>query len=767
MKTKSVKILSFVLVLLLVLTALPFSVMADSFVVAGEKFDYELNEDGTYTITGYDGEDEVLQIPAYIDDIAVTELSPHSLYNDIEGYKLIIPETIKKIGGNALTCSSLTEIEVHPDNEFFCDVDGVLFDKDVTTLIYYPEDRVELSYTVPSTVTEIGAYGFHYGGQLEKITLPEGLKVLGERAFYFVDTLKEINMPETLESIGSGAFIGCSELIAVRVPDSVTELGWGAFDSCTNLQSIYFGSGIQSVNSELLTGCSSLMNITVAEDSQVFSVEDGVLFNKDKTELIKYPGAKTDKEYTVPATVKTIKTEAFSHVAQLENITIPEGVETLEESAFWSCDELRFVKIPDSVTSMGYGFSNCKKLERVFIGKNANVIDMHSTFADCDSLIAIDVDEENPYCASVNGVLYNKDVTKIIKFPKGLDMKSYKLPLTVKEVYYPAFADQEGYYDEFYDNLEIYVDDCLLEYDYQDKGNIVVKTGTRVIGSHAFWAESQIWGISLPEEIRYIGSMAFSCMDMLQAIYIPAGVKYIGTDAFWVSDICYDIYYGGSESQWKSIENIENAEIPEYATIHFNSEGNEFVNPVFPEDEYDYEYNNPELGISVFTDTDAQLNADSITSEELVASVDELLPKATVEAVYEINLSRDGEEIQPEDRVVVKIPTNNRFARVYRMEEDGTLTDMNAEYRGGYLVFYTDHFSLYTLAQKVASLYECGDVNMDENVNIKDATAVQKYTASLIELEDGVLSFLADFDKNKEVNIKDATSIQKFIAGLI
>lgn len=767
MKTKSVKILSFVLVLLLVLTALPFSVMADSFVVAGEKFDYELNEEGTYTITGYDGEDEVLQIPAYIDDIAVTELSPHSLYNDIEGYKLIIPETIKKIGGNALTCSNLTEIEVHPDNEFFCDVDGVLFDKDVTTLIYYPEDRVELSYTVPSTVTEIGAYGFHYGGQLEKITLPEGLKVLGERAFYFVDTLKEINMPETLESIGSGAFIGCRELIAVRVPDSVTELGWGAFDSCTNLQSIYFGSGIQSVNNELLTGCSSLMNITVAEDSQVFSVEDGVLFNKDKAELIKYPSAKTDKNYTVPATVKTIKTEAFSHVTQLENITIPEGVETLEESAFWSCDELRFVKIPDSVTSMGYGFSNCKKLERVFIGKNANVIDMHSTFADCDSLIAIDVDEENPYCASVDGVLYNKDVTKIIKFPKGLDMKSYKLPLTVKEVYYPAFADQEGYYDEFYENLEIYVDDCLLEYDYQDKGNIVVKTGTRVIGSHAFWAESQIWGISLPEEIRYIGSMAFSCMDMLQAIYIPAGVKYIGTDAFWVSDICYDIYYGGSESQWKSIENIENAEIPEYATIHFNSEGNEFVNPVFPEDEYDYEYSNPELGISVFTDTDAQLNADNITSEELVASVDELLPKATVEAVYEINLSRDGEEIQPEDRVVVKIPTNNRFARVYRMEEDGTLTDMNAEYRGGYLVFYTDHFSLYTLAQKVASLYECGDVNMDENVNIKDATAVQKYTASLIELEDGVLSFLADFDKNKEVNIKDATSIQKFIAGLI
>lgn len=766
MKLKFTKYLSCVIVLLLLFLSLPLGVMADSFVVAGEYFSYELNEEGTYTITGYDGEDEVVEIPAYIDGIAVTELSSHSLYNDISGYKLIIPETIKKIGSNALTCSELTEIEVHPDNEYFCDVDGVLYNKDITVIVYYPEEREELTYTLPSTVTELGEYSFHYGGKLEKITLPDGLKKIGQRAFYFVDTLKEINLPEGLESIGSNAFIGCSKLTDIIIPDSVTELGYSPFDSCSGLENVYLGSGIQSIEGELFTGCSSLISITVSEDNQVLCIEDGVLFNKSKTELIKYPSKKADKSYAIPSTVTKVCTEAFYDVEYLESIDIPDGVEILEESAFWNLRELRFVEIPDSVISIETSFSNCPKLERIIIGKNADIRNNYNVFRDCDSLVAIEVDEENPYCASLDGVLYNKDITKIIKFPKGLDMKTYELPASVKEVDSASFSDQEDYFDELWENKEMYVDDCLLEYDYQGKGNVVVKTGTRVIGADAFWAENEIWGISLPEDTRIIGSYAFSCMNMLQAIYIPESVTYMGDNVFWVSNMCYDIYYGGSEYQWNRIENIENADIPEYATIHFNSQGNEFVNPVFPEDEYDYEYTDEESGISVFTDTDAQLNADNITDEEIVASVDELLPKATVEAVYEINLSYDGEEIQPEDRVIVKIPTKNRFARVYRMEEDGTLTDMNAEYRDGFLVFYTDHFSLYTLAQKVASLYECGDVDMDEHINIKDATAIQKYIASLAELEEGVLTHLADFDKDGETNIKDATAIQKFIAGL-
>ncbi|MBQ4105409.1 MAG: leucine-rich repeat protein [Clostridia bacterium] len=764
---KRAEILSLFMAVIMILCCFPISVVADSFVIAGDNFEYVLNEEGTYTITGYDGEDEILEIPAYIDGVAVTELSSYSLYNDIVGYKLIIPETIKKIGGSALTCNNLTEIEVHPDNEFFCDVDGVIYNKDVSMLIYYPEGREELSYTVPSTVTELGEYSFHYGGKLEKIELPEGIKKIGKRAFYYVDTLKEINLPEGLESIASGAFMGCSEIGEIHIPDSVKAIETQTFSDCSGLRNVYIGSSVESIGIEIFLSCSSLVNISVSEDNKILCAENGVLFNKDKTELIKYPSEKSDKTYAVPATVTKIQKQAFDTVDFLEEITFPDSLETIEEGNFFRCQELKSVEIPDSVKYMGYCFSWCPKLERVFVGKNVEIFAPYSTFAYCDLLVSIEVDEDNPYYSSLDGVLYNKDISKTLKFPKGLSTSEYKIPASVRELDGSAFADQEGYSDELWENGEVYVDDCLLEYDYHGKGNVNVKTGVRVIGVRAFWAEQEIWGVSLPDTTRIIGSMAFSSMMYLQAVYIPESVNYMGNDVFFASDMCYDIYYGGSEQQWSRIENIENAGIPEDATVHFQSEGNDFVNPVLPEDMYENSYVDEESGISVFTDTDAQLSAENITSEEIVASVDELLPKATVEAVYEINLHRDGEEIQPEDVVLVKIPTNNRFARVYRMEEDGTLTDMNARYEGGYLVFTTSHFSLYTLAQKNADEYERGDVDMDETVNVRDATMVQKYLASLTELEQGVLDHLADFDESLEVTVRDATAIQKFVAGLL
>ena len=349
----------------------------------------------------------------------------------------------------------------------------------------------------------------------------------------------------------------------------------------------------------------------------------------------------------------------------------------------------------------------------------------------------------------------------------------FRSPDTVKEVDgYNAFGDNKDYYsDEFYETGEIYIGDCLLRFDeyYSDKGgNISVKTGTRIIGSYAFEYDDEIWGISLPESMRAISSNAFECCHLLQAIYIPAGVKYIGYDAFWDCYMLTDIYYGGTQEQWNNIEIIYDAGLPEDVTIHFESTGNEYVNPVLPEDDYLHTYEDEESGISVSTDTNATLSAENVMTQEIVDMVAELLPKAKVESVYEINLKdEENEEIQPVDRVLVKIPTKNRFARVYRMEEDGTLTDMNARYEDGYLWFYTDHFSYYALGMKQAENYERGDVDMDEKINIKDATAVQKHIAQVSEYQQDVIDLLMDYNQDGIINIKDATAIQKKGAGFI
>lgn len=768
---KKLRFFCLIMAVMMFVCCLPLNVLADSFIVAGEEFDYYLNENGTYTITGYSGESEVLEIPAYINGIAVTALGVYSLYNNYRFEKIILPETMEKIEECALTCNgNLEYIEVAEDNPYLCDVDGVLFDKNITTVIYYPEGLDDKIYTLPSTVTTLGNYSFHYTN-LETLNLPSALKRIEYRAFYCASNLKNIVLPDGIEFLGDGAFYFCESLKDIVIPDSVTYVGYTVFSDCTDLETVHFGSGITDVKENVLQDCSSLVSITVSEGNRVLLVEDGVLFNKEKTELIKYPSKKAEITYTVPSSVKTIKRDAFSKVEHLEKIDFPKSLVCIEDDAFRELDSLKSVVIPDSVTDFGYNFTNCESLKSAYIGKNVEYVEPYSTFRSCAAFTSVEVSSENIYYSSMNGVLFNKDKTELVIYPAGLSVENYVIPSTVKEVFYVAFSDTLNYSETLYDNGEIYVGDCLLEYDgYNNKkqGNVSVKTGTRIIGESAFSMENTLWAVSLPEELRVICREAFAHCYMLQAVYIPEGVKYMGIGVFRDCNMLTDIYYGGTQEQWNKIENIENIGLRENVTIHFESTGNEYVNPVLPEDDYLNTYLDEESGISVSTDTNAILSAENVMTQEIVDMVAELMPKAKVESVYEINLKDEyNEEIQPVDSVLVKIPTKNRFARVYRMEEDGTLTDMNARYEDGYLWFYTDHFSYYALGMKQAEHYELGDVDMDERINVKDATAVQKHLAEISVYQQDVIDLLMDYDQNGTINVKDATAIQKKVAGLV
>ncbi len=169
-------------------------------------------------------------------------------------------------------------------------------------------------------------------------------------------------------------------------------------------------------------------------------------------------------------------------------------------------------------------------------------------------------------------------------------------------------------------------------------------------------------------------------------------------------------------------------------------------------------------GVSVEGNFDAQLAVKEVTADEMISDIDFILVGSKAGKVYDITLSNDGSELQPDSVVTVKIPAIDETSKVYRMESNGTLTDMNAVYEDGFLVFTTEHFSIYVVTEKLG--FDIGDVNMDGHVNIKDATEIQKNIANLVQLSDDAL-FFADFNKDNTVNIKDVTAIQKFIAGIV
>ena len=192
----------------------------------------------------------------------------------------------------------------------------------------------------------------------------------------------------SVTSIGNSAFFGCTDLTSVTIPNSVTSIGGSAFFGCTDLTSVTIPNSVTSIGGSAFYGCTGLTSIDVASDNSNYCSVDGVLFNKDKTTLIQYPGGKQGA-YTIPNSVTSIGNYAFEICTGLTSVTIPNSVTSIGHYAFLYCRSLTSVTIPNSVTSIGYfAFSYCSGLTSVTIGNSVTSIG-NGAFEDCKGLTDI------------------------------------------------------------------------------------------------------------------------------------------------------------------------------------------------------------------------------------------------------------------------------------------------------------------------------------------------------------------------------------------
>ena len=175
---------------------------------------------------------------------------------------------------------------------------------------------------------------------------------------------------------------------------SVTSIGKAAFAYCPSLTSIAIGNSVTSIGDYAFQHCSSLTSINVDANNQNYTSIDGVLYNKNITNLICCPEGKTS--ITIPNSITSIEYDTFSGCSSLISITIPNSVTSIENYAFSSCSSLTSITIPNSVTEIGYG-----------------------AFQYCSSLTSINVDTNHPRYTSIDGVLYSKDITTLICCPGG------------------------------------------------------------------------------------------------------------------------------------------------------------------------------------------------------------------------------------------------------------------------------------------------------------------------------------------------------------
>jgi len=315
-----------------------------------EKFTYYIDNGTSITITKYTGSDNDVSIPGTINGLSVNCIEKEAFSYCTSLTAVTIPASVTSIGNAFGFCKSLTAITVDAGNPAYCSVDGVLFNKGLTTLIKYPDGKAG-RYTIPTSVTSTGELAFASCSNLSSVMIPASVISNEFKQFQGCTSLTSIVVDATnpCYSSNDGVLFDKSQTTLVQfpkgkagrytIPASITSIRSGAFHYCRCLTSITIPASVTSINIAEFLSCSSLTVITVDSDNPAYSSVDGVLFNKGLTTLVKYPEGKAES-YIIPASVISIRDSAFRNCRSLTSVTIPASVTEIGHSAFNSCTSL-------------------------------------------------------------------------------------------------------------------------------------------------------------------------------------------------------------------------------------------------------------------------------------------------------------------------------------------------------------------------------------------------------------------------------------------
>lgn len=266
-------------------------------------------------------------------------------------------------------------------------VSGYGMVNDATNLTPYIKTAKKIEFK--KGVTKIESNVFTNCGIVENVVLPDGFTSLGNGSFSFSKHLKSVNFPETLEYIGDEAFIDCSALEIGKIPKNVSYIGANSFADCDLIESF-----------------------EIDEENPYYTVVDGVIFTKDKTELVMYPAGRGDESYQVPSGTVKIAPKAFSYNSSLFSITLPDTVSEIGNYAFYFCEKLQNIDLGKGLKAVGnYAFYG-SGIRDVILPFGVETIGSDA-FKNCEFLTVVDI----PGTVSQIGddVFYGTDDTLKIK----------------------------------------------------------------------------------------------------------------------------------------------------------------------------------------------------------------------------------------------------------------------------------------------------------------------------------------------------------------
>lgn len=457
----------------------------------------------------------------------------------------------------ALFCdnAALAWVEVSEDNRTYSSVDGVLYNKEKTKLLYCPEAKKD-TLSLPATVEELDF------DLLKRCPVLQGVSIDASHTEY-----TSIDGVVYNKKVTKLLYCPIGKKGTLVIPDSIT-----------------------NVDCKMLKECTALTAVQVGDNHPTLSSEDGVLFSKDKKSLYIYPCAKAGA-YTIPAGVQDVTPSSFGGCTKLTAIhvdaanvayssvdgvlydkfqsrllrcpegkagayTIPDSVTKIDAGAFTDCHKLTAVTIGDGIHFADNYFSSCNKLEKIVLGAGVYTIyhdEFGGFFDDCDALTTIEVDKDNKWYTAKDGVLFNKDKTVLLRYPQA-KKGAYTVPDGVKKIDEAAFAECSGL-------TSVTVPDSVTE-----------------IGRRAFFECKALTEVKLGKGVSVLKDWTFDGCSALQTLTLTKSVKQVSYDAFSDCDGLKDVYYDGTRGDRKQIRDpydlpLEHTPLQK-ATWHYTGDAN-------------------------------------------------------------------------------------------------------------------------------------------------------------------------------------------------
>ena len=351
--------------------------------------------DENHVLHGYTGNKTAIVIPN-----DVTEIGEAAFEGDMQLTHVGIPASVRKIGERAFACITQTT--------------SSSWSKIGSAKQFSFED----TEAHPSQLCEIAARAFADGGASGDLVLPEGLAVIGESAFQGSMSLTGVHLPDSLRSIPSSAFRQCG-LYYAEMSDNVESIGANAFASNLFLTQIKLTNTTEGATANGLP-------------SHLTELADGAFSST-------YIGAEGASDLVVPGTVKHLGQGVFSGDRFITSVTLGEGVESIGYGCFAGCLGLTSFTMPDSVTSIEDKlFQDCESLKEVTISRNLAAGDLAGSFSWCFSLERINVPDDAANYATLDGVVYSKDMSSLVYCPTA-KKGTLEIPEGVTFISYDAF----------------------------------------------------------------------------------------------------------------------------------------------------------------------------------------------------------------------------------------------------------------------------------------------------------------------------------------